>query len=103
MLSFYIIIYIRKILYDDATTLNHLSFTPSDYCVEGHCAEFSSSCDYTIEGIEKEVTSVLKNDYGIEAIEYVTVAYDIEDIFLLLDRERELLKARELVNWFMEK
>ena len=45
----------------------------------------------------------MKKDYGISEIEYVSVAYDIEDIFILLDKERELLKARELVNWYIER
>ena len=51
ILSFYVIVYIRKLLNDDVKTVNYLSFTPSDYCIEGIVDEFSPECDYTTEGI----------------------------------------------------
>ena len=46
---------------------------------------------------------MFKSEYGIDDIQYVNVAYDIEDIFDLLDQERELLKKRELIKWYLDK
>ena len=103
MITFISIIIIRKKLHKDVEVVDRLSYTPSDFCVVGLCPEFSDNCDYTIKGIEEEVRQVFKSEYGIDDIQYVNVAYDIEDIFDLLDQERELLKKRELIKWYLDK
>lgn len=103
LVTFIMINVIRKKLNHDVEVVDKLSYTPSDFCVVGNCPEFSEGCDYTIKGIEEEVRQVFKEKYEIEDIQYVNVAYDIEDIFELLDQERKLLKKRELIKWYLDK
>jgi hypothetical protein len=67
----------------DVEIVDALAFTPSDFCLVGYCSEFSDSCNYSIKGIEDEIKTYFKDDYDIHDIEYVNVAYDIEDIFEL--------------------
>ena len=94
---------IRKKLNNDVEIVDKLAFTPSDFAVLGHCADFSDDCDYSIQGIQEEVQRFYKKKFGIDEIEYVNVAYDIENIFDLHDQERVLLKKRELINWYCDK
>jgi len=103
LITFIFIQVIRKKLNNDVEIVDKLSFTPSDFCVVGNCAEFSEDCDYSIEGITTEIKAFFNDKYGVEDVEYVNVAYDIENIFDLHDQSRVLLKKRELVNWYCEK
>lgn len=45
----------------------------------------------------------MKAEFEINDVEYVNVAYDIENIFELYDKRRELSKKREIINWYIEK
>ena len=76
---------IRKKLSTDVEIVDKLAFTPSDFGVLGYCPEFSEDCDYTIEGIEAEIKEHFKEKYDIDDVEYVNVAYDIENIFDLMN------------------
>lgn len=95
---------IRVYLTKDINTIDALSYTPSDFAVIGDCPAFSVDNDYSLEAITKEVEEYLA-EYVPDAsgVEYVNVAYDIEDIFELLSKERELLKLREQIEWFCKK
>lgn len=103
VITFLAIQIIRKKLNNIVEVIDKLSFTPSDFCVQGYCPEFSEDCDYSIQGITDEVKSYYKENYEIDDIEYVNVAYDIENIFDLHDQERILLRKREIINWYCEK
>lgn len=102
IVTFLAMIYIRRLLNRVVEIVDALSYTPSDFCLVGECAEFSDECNYSIKSIESEVRAGIKDRFQIDEIEYVNVAYDIEDIFELLSKERELLKKRELIKWFMQ-
>lgn len=101
--TFIFIQIIRKKLNTDVDVIDKLSFTPSDFCVIGFCPEFSEECDYSIQGIRDEIERVFKEKYEIDGVEYVNVAYDIENVFELHNEMRMLMKKRELINWYMEK
>jgi len=81
--TFIFIQVIRKKLNNDVDVVDKLSFTPSDFCVIGFCPEFSEECDYSIAGIKEEIVKLFKEKYEIDDVEYVNVAYDIENIFEL--------------------
>jgi hypothetical protein len=68
-------------LSSDVEIIDKLSFTPSDFGVIGYCPEFSEDCDYSIDGITEEIKSYFKENYDVDDVEYVNVAYDIENIF----------------------
>lgn len=76
---------IRKKLNNDVDIVDKLSFTPSDFGVIVHAPEFSENCDYSQQSIEEEIKSYMKENYEIDDVEYVNVAYDIANIFELYD------------------
>ena len=85
LITFIFIQVIRRKLNNDVEVVDKLSFTPSDFCVIGFCSEFSEDYDYSIEGITNEVREHFQSKFGLDDIEYVNVAYDIENIFELHD------------------
>ena len=102
--TFIALIFIRNYLAKDVETVDALYYTPSDFAVIADMPAFSVDCDYSVESIQKDIEEWLGRDHPeVSGVEYVNVAYDIENIFELLNEEREWLKKREMINWYIEK
>lgn len=86
LVSFISILCLRAKLRKDVVEIDAKAYTPSDFCVMGHCKTFKDDCQYTKESIEEHVRANFQKKYQIDDIEYVNVSYRIDNIYALLDK-----------------
>lgn len=78
VISLFYLIWMRSHLLKYDMQIDEDAFTPSDFCLMGVNMRFD---DYSPEGIEKEIRERFKTNYGIDDIEYVNAAYDIDNFY----------------------
>ena len=79
-------VYLRKRLLDKAVKVDTLANTPSDFTLMGYCPYFSENCNYSKVSIEREIKEWLNDEFQINEIEYVNVAYDIHDMYQITEQ-----------------
>ena len=89
ILTFISLIYLRKKLLESADLVDQMAWTPSDFALLGHCPGFNEDCDYSVGSITEQIKKHMRVKHGIMEIEYVNVAYDIENIYELFAKEQQ--------------
>jgi len=101
--SFFGFVLMRVKITSSAEEVDKMAWTPSDFALVGYIPGFSRDCNYSKDSIEKEVTQYMSEKFNIIDIEYVSVAYDIENIYELLAKEQKHQKEKELIHWYRGK
>ena len=83
LVSFLLVVYIRKRLLHKARVLDSHVYTPSDFCLMGTNMRFDN---YSPEEITKTVKEEFKRLYNIDDIIYINPVYDIADFYKIFNK-----------------
>mmetsp|Transcript_17892 Transcript_17892/g.30407 ORF Transcript_17892/g.30407 Transcript_17892/m.30407 type:complete len:217 (+) Transcript_17892:554-1204(+) len=98
-ISIVYLIWMRQKLLRKSLLMDLDAFTPSDFCLMGLNMHFEDCSPNAIENFLKEH---LKDAYGVDEIEYVNPAYDIDEFYKHSEKINQLQKCMLLVEQYCE-
>lgn len=97
IISIIYLVWMRKRLMSQSLTLDMDAFTPSDFCIMGMNMVFD---DYNPDAMEKEVKDHFEEAYGINDIQYINFAFNIDSLYQYTEKYNDLIKKQQLVAAF---